>query len=445
MPDPDAPKGMQYRIAPDVIRVATARVYGSQTFKAAKQQETLLRFLVEDYLAGRAQHGSREAVIADFFADRTPEEADKKLAWAMARLSEKLTLYYATEGADDPIRIAANAVLGCLDFKMWEGEATSTAIPANKLPLRLALPLIALIAALIVGVAALFWPGEFAGGVLSSERSTSLEQPVQVPDFPERYLGLSVPELTDLAREYLYPTLDMERQRVAIAISREVIRRDPENGTGYATAGYSLATLSLLSSGGALSRRHLKDAGWMRDQALARSPEDAWVLSAAAVVAFAEQDFQTSVETSERAYSLGSHDPHVSAAYSLIAIVTNRYENAREASEKDRIVDLPYTAIARERLYALASFHVGEYGDTIEILEAAEREGRGYNVTTVMYLAAAHQAMGNHERAKAMVQRIRAEWPTFRPEMIATVFFRDPNETEYLMQNLAAAGWSFID
>lgn len=445
MPNPDAANGMQYRIAPDVIRVAAARVYGSQTFKAAKQQETLLRFLVEDYLAGRAWSGSREAVIAEFFADRTPEEADKKLAWAMARLSEKLTLYYATEGADDPIRIATNPVLSCLDFQMWEGEVTSTVIPASGLPLKLALPLAVLIAALIVGVAVLFWPGDFSGDVLNSKRSTSLEQPVQVPDFPERYLDLSVPELTDLAREYLYPTLDVGRQRVAIAISREVIRRDPGNGMGYATAGYSLATLSLLSSGGAISRRHLKDAGWMRDQALARSPEDAWVLSAAAVVAFAEQDFQTAIAISERAYAFGSHDPHVSAAYGLLAILTNRYENAREASEKDRIADLPYTAIARERLYAISSFHVGEYGDTIDILEASEREGRGYNVSTVMYLAAAHQAIGNHDRAQEMVRRIRAEWPTFRPEMIATVFFRDPNETEYLMQNLAAAGWSFID
>ncbi|SMP02081.1 tetratricopeptide repeat protein [Shimia sagamensis] len=445
MPNPDAPKGMQYRIAPDVIRVAAARVFGSQTFKAAKQQELLLRFLIDEHLAARATHGSQNAAISEFFADRSPEEASKKLMWAMERLSEKLAVYYADDGADDPIRITTNSDLCGLNFQMWEDEAVPSTSQPQKMPMKGVIFVGLILVALVVGGGLALWPENQRFRSSGSVPVSQSEEDLGVPPFPERYDGLSVFELEKVAREYLYPTLDMERQRVAIAIAKEVIARDPEYVVAYATAGYGLTAIALMTSGGALSRRHLEEARLMRDQALAKGPEDPWVLSSAALVAFTERDYRSAINLSERSYALGSQDPDVAGAYAVLALLTSRYENAREATEVGSVADLPHTLMARERLYAMASFHVGEYVETIETLETSEREGRGVNVVTMTYLAAAHQASGNHQRASETVQHIREQWPMFRPEMIGRVFFQDPTEGDFLMQNLAAAGWTFID
>ncbi len=443
MSDPNAPNGMHFRIAPDVIRVAAARVCGSQTFKAAKQQEVLLRFLVDEHLEGRAKQGSRKAVIASLFADRLEEEAERKLAWAIERLAEKLTVYYEAEGADDPIRVFVDSELCRLRFRMWEGEAVSLTSQPQKTPIKVVFSMGLVVVALVVAGGLALWPENLRFRSFGSVPVLHSEEDLWVPPFPERYDGLSVPALETVAREYLYPTLDMERQRVAIAIAKEVIARDPEHVTAYATAGYALTSIALMTSGGALSRRHLEEARVMRDQALAKGPQDPWVLSSAALVAFTGGDYSEAIKLSERAYALGSQDPDVAGAYGDLALITGRYEKARGASGVRSVPDHPHIFVARERLYAMSSFHVGEYVETIDVLEAVEREGRSVSVVSMTYLAAAHQAVGNHHRANETVQRIREQWPMYRPEMIARVFFQDPTEGDFLMQSLAAAGWVF--
>ncbi len=88
-------------------------------------------------MAGRAQNGSREAVIAEFFADRPEEEVGRKLAWAFTRLSEKLAEYYLRDGADDPIRMFVEPTRGGLRFEMWESEVAARSDPNRKVPLRI--------------------------------------------------------------------------------------------------------------------------------------------------------------------------------------------------------------------------------------------------------------------------------------------------------------------
>ncbi|WP_299423376.1 hypothetical protein [uncultured Shimia sp.] len=445
MPDPDAPKGMQYRIAPDVIRVAAARVYGSQTFKAAKQQEMLLRFLVEDYLAGRAQNGSREAVIAEFFADRPEEEVGRKLAWAFTRLSEKLAEYYQRDGADDPVRISVNPAQHDLDFQMWEAKVNAPKRQRPMVPFRLLVPAGLLIAGLVIGIGLILTqegPSELPISAIPIE---GLRAAQGRPPLPAHFAELTVPMLEDEARNHLFPILEMDRQRLAIAIAYEAIDRDPQSAQAYATAGYALSTLAIVTSGGGVSRRHLEDARRMRKHAMALAPQDPWVLSSAALTAFAEKEFSLAMELSKQAYTADSQDPYVSSAFGVVAMITHQYEEALEATRKDRISDVEETVVARERLYAFSSFHLGDFGEAISVLENSEREGRGHNVTTLMYLAASYQANGDHTRAKEAVQRIQTGWPTFRPEMIARVFFRDPEEADFLMQNLSAAGWSFLE
>lgn len=431
-------------IAPEIVRVAVGRVCGSQVFRPADRQQALLRFLVEEDLSGRAMQGSKDAVIATFYADRDPDEAETKLVWAFSRLAEKLDEYYQAEGADDPMRFLVDMRRFGLQFQMREADPPRAVTAASSVAMiRLLAPLVALIVALIIGITLVLLPPDTAQD--PTARAGGEEAAKEVQALIDDYAHLTIVEHELEARNHLFPFLEIEAQKRAVASANVVILRDPDFGRGYATAGYGLATMALMTAGGAVSRRHLEEARLMRDRALALSPEDAWVLSAAALTFYAEREYEQAISYSEKAYAAGADDPYVASAYSVLALVTARYEESLDASKDRGPTDFPKIGYGLERVHAFASFHLGDHDTTIQKLERLEREGYPHNVTTAMYLAAAHQVTGNHAQANEMVQRIKTDWPTFRPERIPTLFFREPAEADFLLQNLAAAGWSFID
>lgn len=439
MPSLNESDGMTYKIAPDVIRVAVARVCGNQVFELAKQQKTLLRFLADEDLAGRAKEGSRAAVIAEFYADRSDEDAARKLDWALARLSDKLAEYYDGDGADDPIRIHVDLGTCGLRFELWEGEQIRPPAESQRLPFRLQVAVGGLVAALIIGVVLVF-----TDGGNPEQPDGRMQDTAMIDDLVlEKYQHLTPEELVQVSKRYLFPTLDAERQRTAIALSQMAIQQQSDTAGAHATVAYALATMATVSQGGALSRRYLSDARLALDQGLAVAPQDPWVLSAAAMTAYAERDFEQAVLLSEQAYAGGADDIYVSGAFGVLALVTARYEECREASLIGRQVEDPVVRMGMERLYAFASFHLGDFAETVTVLEAHDTDGRADNVTSTMYHAAAYQAIGAHQEANAMVRRLQSDWPMFRPESVATLFFQDPEEGAFLLQNLAAAGWAF--
>ena len=445
MPDATSSTPDRDDIAPEIIRVATTRLCASQTFASAKQQQVLLRFLVDEALEGRTSAEAQAAAVETLFADRSPEEGRKKLRWAMARLDEKLSDYYGAEGAEDPLRFAADAAGNGLTFQIWEGERLQRQASPHHVSLRLLAPLAGLVAALGIGVVLIFQSQDATVSAPVPEQQVQNAPAQKTSALPPSLAPLSAPDLEMVARDRLYPFLNLDGQRQSVAIAKAAIARDPEYALAYATASYGLATTALITTGGAMSRRYLVEARAMRDKALSMAPEDAWVLSAAALTAYAERDHDQAVAYSEKAFATAPQDVYVSGSYGVLALVTGRYAESREATRVGRLSGEAHVKFGMERLYAFASFHTGHYGETIERLTQLEASGEPHNVISVMYLAAAFQATNDHGQANAMVRRIRQEWPTFRPERIASIFFHDPDDAGFLMRNLAAAGWSFYD
>ncbi len=442
MPDPNESSGMIYKIAPDVIRVAAARVCGSQVFQMAKQQEVLLRFLVDEYLAGRAKQGSRDAVVSKFYEDRPEEEAAQKLIWAMSRLSEKLAEYYDGDGADDPIRIFVDRHNCGLQFEMWEADTAPHAAPVRKPPARILVIVGALLAVAIGWAAMELMPTGVADGPQAGRPSSFdlLTDGAELPFDPDE---MSVAGLIDEARTFQYPMLDLERQKVAIALSKEAVARAPENAKGYATAAYSLAVMANFTTGGALSRRYLQEAMALNEQAMSLAPDDSWVKVSAAVVALAEQDYEVAMDLSKAGYASGQEDGFVAHTYATIAQFTGQFEEVLIANAPDSIDPEDPIKLIRERIYAFARFHVGDYKKTIQVIEAGTEAGEAHNISSMLYLAAAYQAVNDHEQASALVSEIQTNWPTLRTDLVPSMFFHDPDHAEVLVQHLSAAGMSF--
>ena len=97
----------QKRSSDSAIREELDRVLASQAFLTADRRARLLRFLVEESLADRAD-SLKESVIAMEVFDRA-SDYDPKLESIvrveMGRLRSRLTEYYAQTGANDPVRI----------------------------------------------------------------------------------------------------------------------------------------------------------------------------------------------------------------------------------------------------------------------------------------------------------------------------------------------------
>ncbi len=445
MPSPNESNGMTYRIAPDVIRVATGRVCGNQIFQLAKQQEKLLRFLVDEDLAGRAKQGSRAAVIAKFYADRSDEEAAQKLTWALARLSEKLTEYYDSDGADDPIRIFVDQRSCGLRFEMWEARSTPRGEAGPKTSMRMLVLIGALVASAIGWVVMELTPT----GVVEGPQE---DWPKDVSDLvtgdvvlPMDVEGLTAEELVEAARSHMYPSLDFERHKVAIALSKTAIDRDPEFARGYATAAMSMGIMSDLTQGGGLSRRYLQEATVLFDKASALDPDDGWVMATAAQIAWASDDFALANERIQAAYDADPDDGFVAHTYGVMAHFSGRFDDVLAVSAPEKMDASDPIRLVRERLYAFASYHLGDYDTTITVVESTVQAGLEHNFASLLYMASAYQAAGQQSLAEDMVLRIEEGWPTLRTDMLAEMFFIDPAVWEKQKVHLRAAGMRFAN
>jgi Tol biopolymer transport system component len=94
-------------MSPTAVAEQLERVLKSDVFRAAGRSSKLLRFLVEETINGRADHlkdytlGAEALGRGDSFDPRTDPIARVEAS----RLRSRLDLYYATEGASDPVLI----------------------------------------------------------------------------------------------------------------------------------------------------------------------------------------------------------------------------------------------------------------------------------------------------------------------------------------------------
>lgn len=96
------------QVSREPVEEQLRRVLDSQTFRGAERSKALLRFVVEEAVQGRADRlkdyvlGSEALGRGDGFDPRVDPIARVEAS----RLRSRLEVYYATEGASDPVRIS---------------------------------------------------------------------------------------------------------------------------------------------------------------------------------------------------------------------------------------------------------------------------------------------------------------------------------------------------
>ena len=94
-------------VAPETARAQLERIVASPAFAASAKRKAMLRFVVEETLAGRADRLKGYTIASAVFGrDETFDaQTDPVVRLEARRLRRDLDGYYASDGADDPLRI----------------------------------------------------------------------------------------------------------------------------------------------------------------------------------------------------------------------------------------------------------------------------------------------------------------------------------------------------
>ncbi|HTR36673.1 MAG TPA: hypothetical protein VMH80_12265 [Bryobacteraceae bacterium] len=148
----------------DAIREELNRILASQAFLAADRRARLLRFLVEESLANRAE-SLKESVLATEVFDRPPgydPKIDSIVRVEMGRLRSRLTEYYSQAGARDPIRVEIPKgsyqpafIFIATDTATAEAAAPQERVPSGTRHLPIPIAIGVSVALILAGV--LFW------------------------------------------------------------------------------------------------------------------------------------------------------------------------------------------------------------------------------------------------------------------------------------------------
>ncbi|HEV7692173.1 MAG TPA: hypothetical protein VGO52_15160 [Hyphomonadaceae bacterium] len=145
--------------APERVREQLARILASKTFTGAKRSQEILRYVVEESLAGRSAGLKEYAIGAEALGRGAAfdPKADPIARVEASRLRSRLDLYNATDGALDPVVISMPKGGYAPVFTARAAAASPLPLPV---PARNLAPLLAAFAAgaVLSVIALLAWP-----------------------------------------------------------------------------------------------------------------------------------------------------------------------------------------------------------------------------------------------------------------------------------------------
>jgi hypothetical protein len=108
----------------EAIREEMSRILASHEFRASKRSQEFLRYVVEHTLTGRSDTLKERTIGVDVFGRSTAYDPsdDATVRVKAGEVRKRLGLYYATQGARDPVRIELPAGTYVPEFRLCEAE-----------------------------------------------------------------------------------------------------------------------------------------------------------------------------------------------------------------------------------------------------------------------------------------------------------------------------------
>lgn len=428
---------MQPPISIEQKQAALDAVLASEVFRPLERLRDFLTYIVEEDIAGRGEAIRGKTIAQDVYERPLGETADPENVVRVdaRRLRQTLDLYYETAGKSEPVRIHVDTG----GYRPRFEHYASTSAGHNGLK-RFVVPGVALACGALLGaLAVVFWPGSpTVDGNAGKLTRDVLERQAIVE---KSGASLQAVNLAEQAREMIYPIFDRSRQDLVTEIFRRVIVLDPDYIGGYAGAAQTLATLAILAPPGPEREDFLAEARAMSDEAIRLGPADAWAQSARAWTEFAAGQHDEAMRLARRAAELAPDDGFVADLYGTIALFSGHFQEAVDIAESAWSAE-SNNRYANRNIFAAASFHLGDFQESLDTFTVASGEGRPVSPPAFAYFAANLAALGREDAGRRKIQELSVAWPQADLDAIFYAIFQHPEHAEAILGPVRALGWS---
>jgi tetratricopeptide (TPR) repeat protein len=430
-------------------REALQAVLSSQIFGSSKRLKQLLSYVVEEKLAGRAERIRGKTIAEDVYSRKISGDLESEPAVRVdaSRLRRRLAQYYAEAGQQDPIRIEIPTGTYVPNF-VPQAVVAAPAVDIRSSQSRFLIWGAVCASILFVG-GALVWI-QFSPGQVNEQSSvgksdvTAIEgrdnEEIRRAMFDKSPAALQAYVFAQQARGLIWPPTDPVRRQTALDLFERTQEIDPSYSGGYAGAAQVLAFMAFMPGPGD-KNAYLKKARAMALHAQGLDPSDAWVQSALAWVHFVSRDYEQALILTERASRLDSQDPFVRDFHAAILVLSGEFDAVQEllapfVREPEKTTRFVYL-----NQYAMASFHLRKYQNSIQAIQKITDFGGKISPLTTAYLAASYQAIGDQERAQKFLNRLVKSWPDFAVDLMFQRVFKHQKHADEIMARLKDAGW----
>jgi tetratricopeptide (TPR) repeat protein len=432
-------------IEQSAIRDPLQRVVQSETFNGANRLTAFLAYVVEETLAGRQDMIRAKRIAADVY-DRPLDEdqgQDTLVRVDAGRLRRRLSLYYAGEGQEDPVRISIPSGGYAPEFEQG-GKARQApgsrievaAVPSLRpRPFVLAGGLAAISALVLAGILFRDTGDENAerDAVVSDaqleKRSpdalSEQEMAANESIFEKSPSALLAESHIQTARDLIYPPLSPNRVSASLELCEEAKSLDPLNPGGYSCASRAKGFQAFLMEPGPDRTRLISTALADARSAIDLDPTISYPESALACATYLSGDFDTAMELAHRATLSDPEDELSRNYYGMMASFGGDFERILAGPPGfGADSDATFSPITVTR----ALFHTGAYEEAIAMVKKTAAEGGQTSNFMLAILAAWHQALGHHKLAKKYAKELIDKRPRYK-EQIRTMY-RLPENTE---------------
>jgi len=416
-----------FRPPDEQVRATLAGVIASDVFSTSPRLREFLLYVVEETLAGRGGRIKGKTIATDVYERELDADggAQNLVRVEARRLRRLLAEYYDTEGHADRLRIQIDP--GGYTPRFTTSERAN--VPADSLRGSLQkggrhwlIPVLFSVA----GLALILVAGAFSlkqgdeRPVASGQPDEAIRQALRERSVP----ALQAVNLAQQARGLFFPVFDAKRQNLALGMYRHAIDLEPGLPHGYAGAAQVLTTLGMLSQDETQAARLQKEARGMADQALSLAPSDAWAHGASGWTLANAGAFEEALKHTRLAFKLAPQDGHLLDLVGITAIMVQEPELAAQASHPDRS-RLGVGRFAARNIWGVSQLMLGDYRATVDAFSGAAAAGAPVSPPSLVFLAVAHDHLGNMAEARRLVDELSATWPDFPIAFLVRRIFHD--------------------
>nr|WP_319384820.1 hypothetical protein [uncultured Roseibium sp.] len=442
---------------PKAVRDALNAVVSSEEFASSPRLKQILSYIVEERLAGRGDQIKGKTIAADVYGRALDgrNASDNIVRVEARRLRRVLDQFYEGSGRNENVRIHVDAGTYVPRFELREHtnaaanagkDATPVAGNTNALFVRSAPPWrFATVAGAVVAL--------IVSGVLLLQQDTLPPvAPASVADPQAAVLSALMEKspvsvqsmnLAEQARGLLFPVFDAERQRLAISLFDRAIALDPSLPDGYAGKAQALATLAFLANDEIESRDIMRQAASLASKARELGPASARAHGATAWIASMSGGRETARKHANIAVGLMPDDGYILDIDGVVAILAGDGARAAKASDPERL-RLGKGRFGAPNIWGVANYMLGNYGTVIDAFETAPAAGAPVSAPSLIFLAAAHDHLGNTRAAANAVRDLRSTWPDFPVPFVLDKMFAQTDYAADIFSRLEKNGYERV-